>query len=80
VGYIDGLAHGVNLPAAEQAGIRRLVGQGLDFGSAEHTELRDGLRRMVNNVTEERSQIGSGRGGQRIENVTSDADNEYNDE
>jgi hypothetical protein len=80
VGYIDGLAHGVNLPAAQQAEIRGVVGQGLDFGSAEHTELRDGFRRMVNNVTEGRSQIGSGRGGQRVEYVTSDADNEYDDE
>jgi hypothetical protein len=75
VGYIDGLAHGVSLPAAAQAEIQRLAGQGLDFGSAEHTALRDGLRRMVNEVTTGRLQIGSGRVSERIEYVTSDADN-----
>jgi hypothetical protein len=59
VGYIDGLAHDVNLPAAEHAEIQRLVGQGLDFGSVEHSGLQDGLGRMVNEVAKGILQIGS---------------------
>ena len=80
VGYIDGLAHGVNLAAAEQAEIRRLVGQGLDFGSPGHAELRDGVRSMVDMIAKGGSRIGSSHGGQRIGYVTSDPSSEYDDE